>query len=396
MPMSTNWLPTSRNWGDKLRRLLLPLAITLLAPAAIAADITLNSQCPASFQMLGDRTCELVTLYGLYDSPAQHGGLKARLEAPAARYTPEQMDLGRYLFFDPVLSADGTMSCATCHDPARGFGDGRKRAMGRVELQRSTPSLWNVAFNNRFMWDGRAHSLEQQAIMPLTNPDEMGNTPERIVATLDGIPAYRDLFRQAFDRPPDMDGVTRALAAFQTTLVSLNSRYDRYAHGDDRALSDSEVRGWNVFRGFVGRCTQCHVPPLFQSDDLAAIGAPPVPGQPYDQGAGALPPADPALNGAFKVPTLRNIALTAPYFQAGQFAQLADVVDFYNAPRGHAVPPGAKIELHWHIHMRQAELPAQDVADLLSFLNALTDTSMSPQVPTAVPSGLPVIPRLHP
>lgn len=388
MPTSTSWSPTSRNWVDKLRRLLLPLAISLLAPAAFAADITLKSQCPASFQMLGNGTCRLVTLYDLYDSPAQHGGLKARLEAPPARYTPAQMDLGRYLFFDPVLSADGTMSCATCHDPARGFGDGRTRAMGRVELPRATPSLWNVAFNSRFMWDGRADSLEQQAILPLTNPDEMGNTPERIVATLDGIPAYRDLFQQAFGRPPDMDGVQRALAAFQTTLVSLNSRYDRYAHGDETALNPEEIRGHNVFRGFVARCSQCHLPPLFTDNELAVVGAPVDDRGTFDPGAGGLS-GKPDLLGAFKVPTLRNISRTAPYFNAGQFATLEDVVGFYNDTRGHAAPPGRKLEIHWHVHMTHGpELSGRDIDDLVAFLATLEDETMMPEVPRDLPSGL--------
>ena len=102
-----------------------------------------------------------------------------------------------------------------------------------------------------------------------------------------------------------------------------------------------------------------------------------------------------ALKGAFKVPTLRNVTLTAPYFQAGQFTTLSEVMDFYNAPRGHAMPAGAGVQLHWHIHMQKAELSANDVADVLAFLDALADTSMAPQVPSAVPSGLPVVPRLN-
>jgi cytochrome c peroxidase len=372
-----------------LRRLLLPLAIVLLTPvAALAADITLRDQCPASFQMLGDGTCKLVTLYDLYDSPAQHGGLKARLETRAARYTPAQMDLGRYLFFDPVLSADRTMSCATCHDPAKGLSDGLKRAMGRVELKRSTPSLWNVAFNSRFMWDGRAHSLEQQAILPLTSPDEMGNTPEGIVSSLNEIPVYRDLFRQAFGRSPDMDGVKRALAAFETTLVSLNSRYDRYAHGDETALSPREIRGHNVFRGFVARCSQCHLPPLFTDNELVVVGAPVDDRAAFDPGAGGVTDK-PDLIGAFKVPTLRNISRTAPYFNAGQFETLEDVVGFYNDTRGHAAPPGQKLEIHWHVHMTNGpELSERDVADLAAFLATLEDETMMPEIPHELPSGL--------
>jgi cytochrome c peroxidase len=395
-----------------MRLLALTAVLLLGANGAHAASFALADHCPPSFDKAEDGRCHLVSLYQMYTAAPGQGGLRVPLPELKGSYTPQQIDLGRLLFFDPVLSGDGKSSCAHCHHPDLAYADGRKTGMGASGegvgparrdgsvLPRNTPGLWNVGFLGRLFWDGRATSLEEQSVGPLFAANEMASTPDHVRQALASNPEYRRLFAQAFHRSAtqliSLEEVATALAAFETSLVSLNSRFDRYAHGDDRALSDSEVRGWNVFRGFVGRCTQCHVPPLFQSDDLAAIGAPPVPGQPYDQGAGILPPADPALNGAFKVPTLRNIALTAPYFQAGQFAQLADVVDFYNAPRGHAVPPGAKVELHWHIHMRRAELPPQDVADLLSFLNALTDTSMSPQVPTAVPSGLPVIPRLHP
>jgi cytochrome c peroxidase len=266
-------------------------------------------------------------------------------------------------------------------------------------LIRNTPSLWNVGFLGRLFWDGRASSLRAQAAGPLFAPNEMGSTPEHVQQALTANAEYRRLFALAFQRSTaaaiTTDEVVTALAAFESSLVSLNSRFDRYAHGDEHALSEAEVRGWNVFRGFVGRCAQCHVPPLFASDDLAVIGAPPIEGQPYDPGAGAIAPVDDALKGAFKVPTLRNVALTAPYFQAGQFSTLAAVIDFYNAPRGHALPPGAGVQLHWHIHMQKAELSADDVADLLAFLDALTDVSMAPQVPRAVPSGLPVVPRMN-
>ena len=395
-----------------MRRVALSLASLLVAGQALAASFALSSQCPPSFDLGEDGRCGLVSLYQWYTAAPGQGGLRAPLPEMTGRYTPRQIDLGRLLFFDPVLSGDGRVSCAHCHHPDLAYGDGRPTGMGvggagigparhdGRALSRNTPSLWNVGFLGRLFWDGRAASLPAQAAGPLFAPDEMGSTPGHVARVLGDNAEYRRLFAEAFGRnasgPITLEEVTTALSAFETSLVSLNSRFDRYAHGDQRALNESEVRGWNVFRGFVGRCSQCHVPPLFASDDLAAVGAPAVPGQPYDRGAGALPPGNPTLDGAFKVPTLRNVALTAPYFQAGQFATLAEVVDFYNAPRGHAVPPGAGVQIHWHVHMTRAELPPGDVADLLAFLATLTDTSMAPQVPAAVPSGLPVVPRLHP
>lgn len=393
-------------------RLLALTALVLFRSSAVSADsFALAEHCPPSFDQAEDGRCHLASLYQLYVAAPGQGGLRVPLPEMKGTFTPRQIDLGRLLFFDPALSGDGRMSCAHCHHPDLGYTDGRRTGMGGpasgvgparaggVDLPRNSPTLWNVGFLGRLFWDGRAASLQAQAAEPLFAANEMASTPEHIQRTLSANSAYRQLFAQAFDRDSNrqitVDEVTTALAAFQSSLISLNSRFDRYAHGDQRALSESELRGWNVFRGFVGRCAQCHVPPLFGSDDLAVVGAPPAPGQPYDQGAGALAPLNAALKGAFKVPTLRNVALTAPYFQAGQFATLSEVMDFYNAPRGHAVPAGANVELHWHIHMQKAELSAVDVADVIEFLNALTDTSMAPPVPAAVPSGLPVVPRLH-
>jgi cytochrome c peroxidase len=375
-----------------------------------ATSFVLANHCPPSFKQAKDGRCHLVSLYQMYAAAPGQGGLRVPIPELKGSFTPQQIDLGRLLFFDPVLSGDGRVSCAHCHHPDLAYGDGRRTGMGAgavgigpariggTELRRNTPSLWNVGFLGRLFWDGRAASLQAQASEPLFAPNEMASTPEHLQQVLTSNVDYRRLFAQAFRRS-EAAGVTvrevsTALAAFESSLVSINSRFDRYAHGDERALSESEMRGWNVFRGFVGRCAQCHVPPLFASDDLAAVGAPPVRGQPYDQGAGAVAPFDAALQGAFKVPTLRNVALTAPYFQAGQLATLAEVLDFYNAPRGHALPPSAGVQLHWHIHMQKAELSAHDVADVLAFLNTLTDTSLAPQVPSAVPSGLPVVPRL--
>jgi cytochrome c peroxidase len=392
-------------------RIFALMALALLgASGANASSFALAQHCPPGFDKGADGRCDLASLYHLYTAAPGQGGMRVPLPPMKGRFSPQQIDLGRLLFFDPVLSGDGRVSCAHCHHPDLAYSDGRKTAMGGaatgvgpartggVELTRNTPSLWNVGFLGRLLWDGRAASLQAQAAEPLFAPNEMASTPEHVSRALSANATYRQLFAEAFDRTPDrpiaIDEVTTALAAFQSSLISLNSRFDRYAHGDENALSDAELRGWNVFRGFVGRCAQCHVPPLFGSDDLAVVGAPPVPGQPYDRGAGELSP-DAALKGAFKVPTLRNVALTAPYFHAGQFATLREVLDFYNAPRGHAVPADIDLQLHWHIHMQKPELSAADVADVIEFLNALTDTSMAPPVPDTVPSGLPVVPRLR-
>ena len=362
------------------------LLLTLSAPA-VAEEITLAETCPPSFQMLEDGTCELVTLYQFYDSPPQHGGLRARLDPPARRYTPQQIDLGRYLFFDPILSGGGDLSCASCHDPAQGLSDGRKRGIGTAELDRATPSLWNVGFASSLMWDGRADTLEKQALLPLFNPDEMATTAEAVETALNAAPGYVALFQTAFSAAPSLETTAMALAAFQSSLVSLNSRYDRYAHGDATAMSPQEIAGMNAFRGFVARCSQCHIPPLFTDFELSVVGAPEDDRGFADPGAGALS-TDPARLGAFKTPTLRNITRTAPYFHAGQFETLTDVVDFYNDTAGHAAPKGQDLRIHWHVHMTDGpKLSDKTVDDIVAFLAALEDESLMPERPAALPSG---------
>lgn len=372
------------------------LAASLFTSAAWAdPGIQLKSECPPSFEKAADGTCQLRTLYDFYDSPAEHGGLRAALPELPARYTPEQIDLGRYLFFDPLLSARRDVACGSCHQPSKGLADGRPQGLGafrpdgsRAHLPRATPSLWNVAFLKRLMWDGSAHELVGQAQRPLFNADEMGNTPEQLERSVRSTAGYPPLFRQAFGDDPTVENIATALAAFQSSLISLNSRYDRYVHGDSGALSSQEVRGYNSFRGFVARCTQCHVPPLFTDSALAVIGVPNAQGQAFDPGAGRRS-TDPSLLGAFKVPTLRNITRTAPYFHAGQSQSLDEAVHFYNDTRGHVAPKGVPLKLHWHIHMtRGPQLSKEDERDIVAFLGSLEDELMLPVVPKTLPSGL--------
>ena len=217
----------------------------------------------------------------------------------------------------------------------------------------------------------------------------MGNEPARLLRSLNDNATYRRLFRQAF--PGSGDTITEAdvytaLAAFQTTLISLNSRYDRYAHGYAAALNEREIAGLNVFRSFVARCAECHTPPLFTNGQVAVIGAPEPAGHPFDVGAEKTFDAI-KLRGGFKVPTLRNIALTAPYMHSGAFGTLRETVAFYNKGRGNAVPPGESLYLHWHIS--SPDLTETELDLLVDFLQTLTDETFRPEIPLRVPSGLP-------
>lgn len=377
--------------------------LTLLACALIvcgpvqSATIRLSEQCPASFEKRDSR-CWLRSTYQQYASltGAGVGGLKTGLPSFRDGFTPQQIDLGRYLFFDPVLSGNGKMACASCHIPEKGFTDHRVHSigMGGHEVRRNAPSLWNVGFLKRFFWDGRARSLEEQVQGPLYNATEMGNRPQRLVETLNGISAYRALFAQAFPIAGTAvrDGIAApqvytALAAFESSLISLNSRYDFYAQGVSDALTPHELEGLNVFRSFVARCAECHTPPLFTNQQIAIIGMPEPKGMPFDPGAGALPET-PTLRGGFKIPSLRNAALTAPYGHSGQFASLRETVAFYTGGRGHAVPAGEHLTLHWHIW--EPKLSAAELDRLVDFIGALTDESFLPTTPAALPSGLPL------
>ena len=379
-----------------IRALVLIVAFAMTATATVPSTstdgFTLNQSCPPGFEKTGAGVCELRTLYQFYDSLEGRGLGGTRTALPPHRdgFTPLQIDLGRYLFFDPVLSGDGTLSCASCHDPARGLSDGRARSIGihGVDAGRAAPTLWNVAFLKRFFWDARADSLESQAAGPLYSAKEMGNSPRQLLSSLNGNATYRRLFDEAF--PAGRGTITEnevvtALAAFQTSLVSLNSRYDRYVHGYDAALTPRETEGLNVFRSFVARCSECHTPPLFTNEQIAVIGMPEAPGMPFDIGAERTF-GSPKLKGGFKVPTLRNITRTAPYSHDGAFTDLRDAVDFYNKGRGNAVPKGMHLYLHWHIS--DPNLTETEVDRIVDFLGALTDETFLPQKPARVPSGL--------
>lgn len=359
-----------------------------------SSSFELAQRCPPSFELTEQGVCQLLTQYQFYSSVQNKGlgGTQTNLPPHRDGFTPEQIDLGRFLFFDPLLSADGSISCASCHQPDKGFSDDLDRSIGITgeKVGRSAPTLWNVAFVDKFFWDVRAKTLEEQAQGPLFDAMEMGNTPENLLATLQGNHHYVAMFAQAFpnDSSLKLKQVYTALTAFQASLISLNSRYDRYAHGYHQALTEKEIAGLNVFRSFVARCAECHQPPLFTNNQIAVIGTPEPEGRDLDIGAEKTYNA-PKLRGAFKVPTLRNITKSAPYMHSGRYDNLLDTVKFYNDGRGNAVPEGEEMLLHWHIS--EPDLTDDEMDLIVEFLGSLTDESLTPKIPTEVPSGLAVI-----
>jgi cytochrome c peroxidase len=300
--------------------------------------------------------------------------------------TPEKVELGRQLFYDPVLSASNAMACATCHHPDLGFSNGAPISAPRPGAPgRNVPTLWNVATARHLQWDGRTESLETQAVDPLTLPSEMAATPAEIEAELRAIPAYVELFDAAFgggQQAVTFDNVTRALAAFQRTLLSRDSRFDRFVAGDAAALTVQEQRGLALFFSPETHCAECHQPPTFAHETFRTIGVP-------SEDPGRAGVSSTGVRGAFRVPTLRNVARSAPYMHNGSLATLEEVVQFYAEGAGRAFGSDAVDPL-----LKGFDLSGQEKSDLAAFMWALTDESALPPVPEQALSGLPVTPRI--
>ena len=327
-----------------------------------------------------------------------------------------RVELGYQLFFDPVLSGDRTTSCASCHHPDYGMADGLPRGVGAGgrgygqqragtghELQRNTPSVFNSAFNSLQFWDGRAATLEEQALIPIFAEDEMNQSSvAELLRRLRAVPRYRELFAAAFGltsqlAKPDgreitLPNITRALAAFERKLNITETAYDRFVSGDDSQLSDSQVRGMVVFFG-QGQCAVCHVPPHFHDGVLASTGVP------VSLDKGAPLDTDPGFGtvirrrdafGQFKTPGLRNVSRTSPYMHNGIFRSLEDIVEFYNDGGGRGrgiavISQDSKVE--------KLDLTTQQKTDLVNFLKSLDSIEPPPFVPKTVPSGLPPVGR---
>jgi cytochrome c peroxidase len=304
-------------------------------------------------------------------------GLSADLHVPSDNpLTPEKIELGRMLYFDKRLSADGTVSCATCHDPQKGWTDNLPVSNG-IRGQKGTrnaPSVINSTYSPLQFWDGRAKTLEEQALGPIANPVEMGATHEAMVTSLKGIKGYQPLFEKAFGGPATKERVGMALAAFERTVLSGNSRYDRFQAGDKKALNESETRGLALFFG-KARCVLCHSAPTFSDGRFHNLGVGMDKPKP-DLGRFVVTKQD-ADRGAFKTSMLRDLTHTAPYMHDGSEKDLATVVEFYDRG-GQANPQLDRLMVPLH-------LTIVEKADLVAFLKALdgdpTPTAESPKLP---------------
>jgi cytochrome c peroxidase len=318
----------------------------------------------------------------------------------------ERVQLGKLLFFDPILSGANDISCATCHHPDLGFTDARALSMGKgghgigperaggSVVRRGSPTLWNAAYNHKQFWDGRAEDLEDQAKGPITSDIEMNQNPDALVKELKDIPEYARRFDEAFagreGSGVTLENVQKAVAAFERTLTANNSPFDRFVRGELGALTPEQRRGFNLFRSGRTRCFECHGLPAFANRDFKIIGVPDADPQQPDYGRFEVTKGE-GNKFAFKVPTLRNVVLNAPYMHNGKFKTLEEVLDFYAAGGGPGVgfkEPKVDDKIHTYT------ITPVEKQDLIAFLYALTDESNLPEFPVKVPSGLPVVPRL--
>jgi cytochrome c peroxidase len=287
--------------------------------------------------------------------------------------TPAKIALGKRIFEDPELSATGTIACASCHDPKLAFTDGESLGKGVTgrPLARHTPTLWNVAWSPLLFWDGRASSLENQIRFPVEHPDEMGSSLENAVDRFSRHDGYVRAFAQAFPQDPRITAanIAKAVAAYERTLVSPPTRFDKWAAGSADALSPSEINGLRIFAG-KGQCINCHTGFAFTDHNFYDIGLPS-----EDKGRGAEIDLR-AADYAFKVPTLRELAWTAPYMHDGAIGTLDDVVRIYEMG-GIERPTRAK-DLPPTIRLSDAER-----ADLIAFLGTLS--SETPPQPSREP-----------
>lgn len=282
--------------------------------------------------------------------------------------TVEGIELGRRLFGDPVLSIDSTIACASCHLPTAAFSDPAVQSLGVAgQTRRNSMPLFNLAWGSEFFWDGRSPSLEDQALHPVEDATEMGERWDHVVEKLNRHPQYPALFARAFGDhlPISRELATQAIAQFERTLVSANSKYDRWLRGDV-VLTSEEKAGFDLFFTEQGDCFHCHVDPLFTDNEFHNNGldmAPP------DSGRAAISGRR-ADRGKFKTPSLRNIEYTAPYMHDGRFATLQEVVAHYNAGfvRTSLTDPLLLIRPSLELS------PAQQAA-LVAFLKTLSDPS---------------------
>lgn len=308
-----------------------------------------------------------------------------------------QAQLGELLFFDPVLSGNNKRACASCHKPELAFTDGFKKGLSfeKENLDRNTPTLLNTIFQKNFFYDGKARQLEQQANDVLHNQKEMNSSIEEMINRLNQSDEYQSLFKNSFKGTADTNinyyGILKAITEYEKTLVSMNSRFDKYIKGDYKQLNSQEINGYNLFSG-KALCGSCHffplfnglVPPIYNDTEYEVIGVPEqINSKQIDKDKGRVVVSRVHIHQhAFKTPSIRNINLTAPYMHNGVYQTLEEVLDFYNKGGGQ----GMGIDIpNQTLPFDSLQLTTQEIKDIKSFMLSLTDTIGYTKKPKRLP-----------
>ena len=302
------------------------------------------------------------------------GPLPTAVPIPATNlnYTAK-VDLGKQLYFDGRLSKNGQVPCAACHLPSTGFADARQVSIGVGGSigDRQAPTIFNTAYNPSQFWDGRVGSLEEQVLGPIQEQDEMAETIDNVVKKIGKIKGYQQQFRAVFGAGVNMQGIAEAIAAYERTVVSTNSAFDKYVLGDAKAMDEPAVRGMALFKG-KARCILCHNGPNFTDNQFHNLGVPQVGPRKEDVGRYEVTRME-SDKGAFKTPTLRSITETAPYMHDGAFKTLEEVVDFLDQGGG-SNPNLSPL-------VKPLGLSTEEKSDLVTFLKALTGEPIKFEMP---------------
>ena len=339
-----------------------------LALAAVAALATIAPACAATqAPTVSDTEGHVITLQAGHKS-LQKWRLPTTPPHPEGNApTAARVELGKKLFFDPRLSGDGNMSCASCHSPLLGWSDGLPTGKGSksMVLDRASPTVINTAFNSLQMWDGRKATLEDQAMGPMEASAEMNMDTKKLFVWLNANPGYRKLFELAYPgQAIAADSLSKAIASFERTVISNTSPFDRWVAGSKDAMSADQVKGFALFIDpNKANCTACHAGPNFTDSSFHNVGLASFGKENPDMGRYAQKPVA-SMKGAFKTPTVREVSRTAPYFHDGSAATLEEVIALY--------VEGGTVKTNLSKSMKALALSRGEAAQLASFLNALS------------------------
>ncbi len=344
---------------------MMPWTILIIAAALFGAGSMriFDFEAAAQAPMAGEVSNGTVTIDGR--TVPDISPLPAYVPTPPTNLNYEQkVALGKQLYFDGRLSKNGAISCAFCHNPGTGFADARQFSIGAFGTAggRQSPTVYNTGFNTFQFWDGRAGSLEEQAIGPIHNPVEMAETHHTVVPKISKIPGYQKQFQLIFGGGASLQHIAEAIAAFERTIVSQNSSFYKYVMGQKDAMTQSAVHGMDLFKG-KARCILCHNGPNFTDNGFHNLGVPQEGLLKEDWGRFEVTRLE-RDKGAFKTPTLRSITETAPYMHDGVFKTLEEVIEFLD--KGGGANP------HLSQLVRPLNLSADEKHDLIEFLKALT------------------------